>query len=199
MRRKSGCLSLAGFAVFLAIGTIPVDAGIRPSFSLDGCSWRATHIVLVQTTPEDGVFSVVESWKGDLKPGDSLNLLELKPNKDAVPISSFPKPQGFASEDAQGISEQIPRQPVGSRMVLFLRKRKGDGAAAPSAGNSTGTQWEPAYTFGGMKLSALWIDGGKGFCFRQWMNPGPSALSGCSRSRFLTMVCCRSTRRRSSV
>src|ERR1700675_1677595 len=111
MGRKSGCLSLAGFVVFLAIGAIPVDADIRPSFSLDGCSWRATHIVLVQTTPEDGVFSVVESWKGDLKPGDSLNLLELKPNKDAVPISSFPKPQGLASEDAQGISEQIPRQP----------------------------------------------------------------------------------------
>ena len=179
MRRKLGCLSLAGFVIFLAIAAIPVDGGIRPSFSLDSCSWSATHIVLVQTTPTDGVFSVVESWKGDLKPEDSLEIPELKPNKNAVPISSFPKPQGFASEDAQGISEQIPRQPVGSRMVLFLKKRKDDGAPAPSAGNSTGTQWEPAYTFGGMKISTLWIDGGKGFCFGQWMNPGPSALSGC--------------------
>jgi hypothetical protein len=30
-----------------------------------------------------------------------------------------------------------------------------------------------------MKVSAIWIDGGKGFCFRQRMNPGPSALSEC--------------------
>ena len=172
---------MAGFVVFLAIGAIPVDAGIRPSFSLDGCSWSATHIVLVQTTPTDGAFSVVESWKGDLKPGDSLEVPELKPNKDAVPISSNQKPQGFGSEDAQGISEQIPRQPVGSRMILFLKKRNEGGTASPSAGNSSGTEWEPVPTFGGMKVSALWIDGGKGFCFRQWMNPGPSALSECWR------------------
>ncbi len=123
MRRKFGCLSLAGFVTSLAIGAIPVDAGIRPSFSLDGSSWSATHIVLVQTTPTDGVFSVVESWKGDLKAEDSLEISELKPNKDAVPISSFPKPQGFGSQDTQGISEQIPRQPAGSRMILFLKKR----------------------------------------------------------------------------
>src|SRR5437016_1049831 len=77
------------------------------------CSWNATYIVLVQTTPRDGVFSVVESWKGDLKPRDSLEVPELKPNKDAVPISSYPKPQGFGSQDTQGISEKIPRQPVG--------------------------------------------------------------------------------------
>ena len=133
MGRKSGCLSLAGFVVFLAIGAITVDAGIRPSFSLDGCSWSATHIVLVQTTPTDGAFSVVESWKGDLKPGDSLEVPELKPNKDAVPISSNQEPQGFGSEDAQRISEQIPRQPVGSRMILFLKKRYEGGTASPSA------------------------------------------------------------------
>jgi hypothetical protein len=179
MPRKVRCLSVVAFVISFAIGAIRVDAGIRPSFSLDGCSWFATHIVLVETTPEDGVFSVVESWKGELKPGDSLDLPELKPNKDAVSISSSHKSQGFGSEDAQGVSEQIPRQPVGSRMILFLKKRKDDGAAAPSAGNSTGTRWEPVPTFGGMKVSALWIDGGKGFCFRQWMNPGPSALSEC--------------------
>jgi len=179
MRRRLEGLSLVGFLILLAIGAIPVDAGIRPSFSLDHCSWNATHIVLVQTTPKDGVFSVVESWKADLKPGDSPEVPKLKPNKDAVPISSYPKLQGFDSQDTQGISEQIPRQPVGSRMILFLKKKEEGGAASPSAVNTTGTQWEPASTWGGMKVSALWIDGGKGFCFRQWENPGPSALSEC--------------------
>jgi hypothetical protein len=179
MRGKSGCLSLVGFVILSAIGAIPVDAGIRPSFSLDGCSWNATHIVLVQTIPKDGAFSVVESWKGDLKPGDSLEVPELKPNKGAVPIPSYPKPQGFGSQDTQGISEQIPRQPVGSRMILFLRKKEQSGAASPSEGNTSGTQWEPAGS--GMKVSALWIDGGKGFCFQQWNNPGPSALAECAQ------------------
>jgi len=179
MGRKLGCLALVGCGILLAIGAIPVDAGIRPSFSLDGCSWSATHIVLVQTTAEDGVFSVVESWKGDLKPGASLEIPELKPNKDAVPISSYPKPPGFDSQDAQGVSEQIPRQPVGSRMILFLKRKAEGGAVAPSAGNTTVPRWEPVSTLGGMKISALWFDAGKSFCFRQWMNPGPSALSEC--------------------
>jgi hypothetical protein len=179
MRRKLGCLSLAGFVVFLTLGAIPVDAGIRPSFSLDRCTWSATHIVLVQTTPTDGIFSVVESWKGDLKPGDPLEIPELKPNKDAVSISSYPKPQGFVSQDSQGLSEQIPRQPLGSRMILFLKKKKEGGAGSPSAANTKRMHWEPASRWGGMKVSALWIDGGKGFCFSQWMNPGPSALSEC--------------------
>jgi hypothetical protein len=179
MRRKLGCLSLAEFVILLAIGAIPVDAGIRPSFSVDRCSWNATHIVVVQTTPKDGVFSVVESRKGDLKPGDSLEVPELKPNKDAVPISSDRKPQGFGSQDTQGISEQIPRQPVGSRMILFLKKKEEGGVASLSAGNTTGPLWEPASGWGGMKVSALWIDGERSYCFVQWMNPGPSALSEC--------------------
>ncbi len=180
MRLKSGFGSLAGCLALLAIGAIPVAASIRPSFSLDGCSWNATNVALVQTTAKDGVFSVVKSWKGDLKPGDTLEVPELKPNKDAAPISSYPGPPGFVLQDKLGISEQIPRQPVGSRMILFLKRRGDSGAASSPAGNGTGMQWEPASTWGGIKVSVLWIDGGKAFCFKQWMNPGPSALSQCA-------------------
>ena len=43
--------------------------GIR-SFALDYCSWHATLIVLVEVTPKDAVFSVVESWKGGLQSGE---------------------------------------------------------------------------------------------------------------------------------
>lgn len=130
--------------------------------------------VLVQTTAKDGVFSVVQSWKGDLKPGGRLEVPGLKPNADAVPISSYPKPPVFGSQELQASSEQISRQPAESQMILFL-KRKDDGVA----GDGTREQWDPAGKSGGMKLSALWIDGGKAFCFQQWMNPGPSALSEC--------------------
>jgi hypothetical protein len=171
MERKLGCLSMTGFVLLFASAAIRVDASIRPSFSLDRCSWFATHIVLVQTTSEDGVFSVVESWKGDLNPGDLLDLPELRPKNDAVGISNSQKPEGFGSEDAEGISEQIPRQAIGSRMILFLKKQ----AAETSPGAPQ--KWAPA--LGAMKISTIWIDAGKAYCFQQWMNPGPSALSLC--------------------
>jgi len=174
MRLKLRRVFLAGCLTPLAIGAIPLSAGIRPSFNLDQCVWTATHIVLVQTTPKDGVFSIVESWKGDLKYGDSLEVAELKPNENSVPISSYPKPPEFNLVDKSGISEQIPKQPIGSQMILFLKKQQGRAGETP-------VRWEPASASGGMKVSVIWIDGGKAFCFRQWMNPGPSALSQCMR------------------
>jgi hypothetical protein len=166
MRQNSACV----FLILFLIVPLSLDAGIRPSFSVDQCSWYATHIILVQTTAKDEVFSVVQSFKGDLKPGDSLELPELKPNKDAVPISSNPKPPGFSREDKWGISEQIPRQAIGARMILFLKKQGETGTGAP-------LKWAPA--LGAIKISTVWIDGGKAYCFQQWMNPGPSALSQC--------------------
>ena len=174
MRLKLRNLSLTSCLILSAISPVSLDASIRPSFSLDECSWNATHIALVQTTANDVVFSVVESWKGDLKPGDSLELSELKPAENAVPITSYAKSGGSTLQDEFGISEQIPRQAIGSRMILFLKKQEGGGIG-------TTVKWEPASAWGGMKVSALWIDGGKAFCFQQWMNPGPSALSQCER------------------
>src|ERR1700739_2205491 len=58
-------------------------------------------------------------------------------------------------------------------MILFLKKQEGSDAGTPM-------KWEPA-SRGGMKVSVLWIDGGKAFCFQQRMNPGPSELSPCLR------------------
>lgn len=171
---------LTVLVIFLTITASPLPAGIRPSFSLDGCSWNATHIVLVQTTHLHGVFSVVQSWKGDLNPGDSLEVPDLRPEKDAVAISRYPKPEGFGFDDTQVIPQRTPRQPVGSQMILFLKKMDDGGTPSPSMGEAAGTRWQPASGWGGMKVSALWIDGGKGFCFRQWENPGPSALYECS-------------------
>ena len=138
MRLNVACKSLAECLILLAISPIPLEAAFRPSFDLDQCSWNATHIVLVQTTATESVFSVVESWKGDLEPGGSIEVPELKPNENAVPLSRYPKPTGIALPDKSGISEQIPRQPVGSRMILFLKKQAGSGAGTPM-------KWGPAW------------------------------------------------------
>jgi|SRR5580704_8498675 hypothetical protein len=70
------CLPLILLAVYLR----PVFAGIRPSFALDYCAWHATPVVLVEVTPQDGVFSVVESWKGELQSGEHISVPELKPS-----------------------------------------------------------------------------------------------------------------------
>jgi len=98
---------------FLALAMLPVlRAGIRPSFSLDSCAWRATHIVLVETTPRDAVFVVKESWKGDLKNVDTITVSQLKLEADAVPIAKYPERKPFDNADADGLSGRIPGQPV---------------------------------------------------------------------------------------
>ena len=58
--------------------TSRVCAAERPSFNLDYSAWKATHIVLAtENGTIDGRLKVVESWKGDIKPGMELILPEL--------------------------------------------------------------------------------------------------------------------------
>ena len=167
------------FAIFLLTLTQLTHAGIRPSFRLDSCTWDATHIVLVAATSEGDVFSVVESWKGDLKTGDTLKVPELKPDSDAVLISRYTEGQAFEHTDESGVSGRIPRQPVGSQMVLFLKQHEEKDALSHATNIQASGQWQPASLYGGIKVSVVWIDGGQLFCFQQRMNPGPSALGRC--------------------
>lgn len=170
MRLNVASLFLAECLTFLAISPLPLYAGFPRRFDLDRYSWNATHIVLVQTTTNDGVLSIVESWKGDLKPGDSIDVPELKPNENAMPISRYAKPEGV---DESRWSEQIPRQPIGSRMILFLKKQPGSDAGSL-------VKWTPTSLYG-MKDSVIWIDGGRAFCFQDWTTPGLAVLSPCMR------------------
>jgi hypothetical protein len=139
-------------------------AGIRPSFLLDYCSWHATDIVLVEVTPKPGVFRVMELWKGDLKAGLLVTVPELQPPTGATEIAAYSKE--FADTMRGELDEQIPAQPVGSQMVLFLKR-------APEVSSNL---WKPADIFGEMKTSAVWIDDRQLYAFRQPVNPGPSVL-----------------------
>jgi len=140
-------------------------AGFRPSFWLEYCSWHATDVVLVQVSVIPGTFRVVESWKGDLKAGNLVNVPELQSPTGAMEIGAYPKE--FVDIVKGGLNEQIPVQHVGSQMVLFLKK----------APEEPGDHWKPADLFGEMKTSAVWIDGGQLYAFLQPMNPGPSVLA----------------------
>lgn len=138
----------------------PSLAGIRPAFLLDYCSWHATDIVLVEVTPKPGVFRVMEPWKGGLKAGHLVTVSELQPSTDAKEIVAYPRE--FDGIVKGGLNEQIPAPRVGSQMVLFLKEWL--------------EVWKSADHFGEMKASAVWIDGGQLYAFRQLVNPGPSVL-----------------------
>lgn len=153
-----------------------LEAGLRPSFNLDGSAWHSTDIVLVQTTAVDGVFTVKESWKGDLKPGDPVSVPQLKPDSDAAPILRYPEGEPFDRTDEHGLTGRIPRQPAASLMILFLRRPPQEGFTVNPNSNSV---WEASSFAGSIKTSVLWIDGDEVFCFRQWTNPGPSSLAPC--------------------
>ena len=152
------------------------SGGIRPSFALDYCAWHATHVVLVEVTTEDSVFSVVQSWKGDLRPGEGIIISELKPVLGAKPLSLYPTRMNFFAHDEAGISEQVPRQPVGSRMALFLKRGEGSEASPTSTNTNSVEKWRPADLLDEMKSSVVWIDGEEAYGFQQLVNPGSSKL-----------------------
>jgi len=169
--RKLRVYSLLVLVTTLATSAFP---GIRPSFSLDYSSWHATHVVLVVTTGTDGAFNVIESWKGDLKIGEQVVVPELRPPPDGLPISRYPT--SWVEAFHGGLSERVPRQAVGSRMILFLKSGAAASVAADGTERTEGNEWQSAALFGEMKVSALWIDGDQLYCFAQLMNPGPTVL-----------------------
>jgi len=74
MYRNVSLFLSAGLVSALLFSLVqPSHAAIRPSFSLDYCSWHASDIVLVQVTERPGVFRILESWKGASEPGDALS------------------------------------------------------------------------------------------------------------------------------
>jgi hypothetical protein len=78
--------------------------------------------------------------------------------------------------------EEIPRQPAGSRVVLFLRQDS-EVEQTPNAAATTGkSEWQPADFFHEIRSSAIWVDGSQLYVFTQWTNPGPSLLSNWDKS-----------------
>lgn len=156
---------LLGTAV--SVLTCSADASamaIQPSFNQDGCAWRATHIVVVTEGDKiDGVVEVLESWKGDLKKGDRITVPELA---------------AFAPEKERAVNYLlIEKTPVDSvrvtcsRMVLFLTK-----VEKATKGLQRNEVWRPVADWGGIKVSAAWIEAGRVYAFAQQINPGSSRL-----------------------
>jgi Surface antigen variable number repeat len=160
-------------SLFLLCGSSSqVLAGIRPSFNLETCSWNATDIVVATEGKRiDGVFSVLESWKGDLNPGDTIRVPEL---------ASFQPEPSRAISDAWYQKEKSPHLVVtGERMILFLKRDSHESAPETDNGNprsAPSINWRSASFFDEMNVSVVWIEQGQAFGFVQMMNPGPSLL-----------------------
>src|SRR6267142_2365604 len=158
-------LLLCGFAS-------QIRAGIRPSFQLETCSWNATDIVVATEGKKiDGVFRVLESWKGDLNPGDTIKIPEL---------ASFQSEASRVVQSPWYGKETKDRVIVtGERMVLFLKRdvhnavtETGNVAPAPAPS----IKWKSASFYDEMNVSVVWIEEGHTFAFLQLVNPGPSLL-----------------------
>lgn len=141
------------------------QAEILPSFSLEYCTWHASHIVEVsQGLKRDGVLTVTNSWKGDLKNGEVL---------------SFPDLQQFAWEERRKIlvfpGSKVPPKRVthvsGLRMVLFLKKNDQAGRDPNKAHSWQGTSWGSS-----INTSLAWMDAGEAFAYVQIMNPGGQVI-----------------------
>ena len=158
--------------LFLLCGSHSLtSAGIRPSFQLEDNAWNATHIVVAtEGKTIDGIFRVLESWKGDLNPGDTIKIPELASFKAA---SSRTVSDPWRTRTNQGLVV------TGDRMVLFLEKDSSD-SVSEGAHNGFSSpakmQWKSPSFFHDMSVSVVWIEQGKVYGFVQVMNPGPSLL-----------------------
>jgi hypothetical protein len=147
-------------AVVLTIASL-AGAGIRPSFLLDYATREAHEIMFVVATETPGKFTVIESLKGELIPGEEIAIPELRPKPDAVPLYLYAKREPITQSERL---TDIPQQISGTRLLLFLKHKEKGG-------------WEGANPFKHMKASVVWFEGEQLFGFAQGDNPGPSLLA----------------------
>lgn len=127
-----------------------------PSFEAARCTARATHIVVVNAKGE-----VLESWRGDLVPGDRVPLAEMRIKLEQEVSAIF----------GAKLEPGAPTKVTGARLVLFLRR----GGSKFGTGQEVGG-WAPAHWFGWFNASAVWIEGERAYALQQWINPGPQAM-----------------------
>ncbi len=159
MQATLGAIALS----IMLLASAQVEAGERPSFNLEHCTWHATDIVLASEGETiDGRLSVLKVLAGRLNTGDSITVPEL--GEFSPEESRTVRPFLHTPND-----KEPPLVLSGEKLVVFL-KRGGDKSAKIPA-------WSPASRFGGMKVSTVWIADGHVYGFKQVKNPGPSILT----------------------
>lgn len=161
-------------AALVVLGCVEAySGGIEPSMSVILCRWEATDILVLSPTSDRAAFQVVETIKGEAKPGDTIVLNELAPPDD---VAAFREKAGREMT----IPEPPPAMQPGDRMIVFLLRPSAhlEYFSPPEASNTDG--WRSANGFGDMRFSAVWLRNGEAFAIFQAVNPGPTTLSDLS-------------------
>ncbi len=180
--KSAALIAVAAFAVLLlahGIGLARILWDLISTVSSD----NATHVVVVTEGGKiDGEVTVLESWKGDLLPGQKITVEGLADfsSKDSrktdIPAAPANVPFKTRMDRAwrRGMSWSQGRGPLVyadhvtcTRMILFLIKQEDDGVVS----------WAPAALRNEVKTSVAWVEYGYVYGFLQRMNPGPLTLS----------------------
>ena len=131
-------------------------------------------------TPVGGLtkFKVVETIKGELKPGDLLELPGLASEKGGSKKLAELVPQDLGQElDPETWFVDPPPPRHGDRLFVFLRRPGALPEYDPRPDLPVDTNgWQPAQRWGGSLTSAVWVQDGKLYAYVQTMNPGPTHL-----------------------
>jgi hypothetical protein len=148
-------ISVAVFASGPAVGF----AGLLLPFDPQRNTWNATHIVVVEGE------KVVESWAGDLKPGDRLP-------EGAAGFARIPVPADDPIRKAE--RQKLPLV-SGKRKILFLtfipRGKEGSKTSA-----WTGADWRWTERVGPRPTAVAWVEGEMAYAVYQPVNPGGYAI-----------------------
>ena len=159
------------------LSSLCVLAGIRPSFYLDSCVWNATEILVLAPTGHAGSFRVVETIKGDLRPGATLELYGLRPTSGATgKLRDLIAIDIRHALDYRYQFQEIPVIGDGDRVMVFLRRPGASPEWSPNNVSIKTDGWEPANSVGDLRTSAIWIQDGSLYGFFQTINPGPTHL-----------------------
>lgn len=165
--------------MLVLISALSVWAGIRPSFFLQACAWNATEILVIAPTEHLGTFKVIETIRGDLVVGATLDLPGLAPSPGVTGKLS----ELAGSDDPFGLGhpfEGVPPIEQEDRLIVFLRKAGAPFTFDPNPKSQLvdgGDGWQSANFMGDLRVSTVWIQDGVTYGFGQRMNPGPSQLT----------------------
>ena len=159
-----------------------LNAAIRPSLDVAYCSWNASDILVMSTTPEKGRFEVAEVIKGDTPIGTRLTLQELSPpDGDTTPLaevaaSADPWNRGLHPELVQ--KDILPAPPLRTtdRIIVFLRKPGVPPEYDLGNPKESVIGWQPANFWEELRASTIWPQDGVAYGYGQTINPGYSHL-----------------------
>jgi hypothetical protein len=174
-------LKLVRLPIIVFVGlALSTSARIRFGHTVEEFAFRATDIVVASVGQSlDGRVFIIDSWKGSLKPGDSI----LIPEFDYFRFR-FPREVQCCGDFLVPMGQGQKNYVTGSRMILFLCKRSlpstnqgGQGTSIPVMWTSAGTPqliggWGPP-----VRSTTIWIEGDESFAFEDAGELEPGILT----------------------